>query len=302
MPRKPIYVEIEMDASIDRVWEYTQNPKLHEQWDLRFSEITYLPKESEDAPQLFTYKTKILPQVAVEGWGESKGTHHKKDGTRTSSLHFGTEQKISPIAEGKGYWQYVPNGDTLTFLTQYDYNVRYGKVGQSVDLLFRPLMGWATALSFDVLRRWLTTGEPPKIQYRRFFISCFISLLFFFIWFYQGLVPKVMSVHPGEVELFSALSGVEGSTAKVAVQMIGVFEICFSLFWLWPIKKRLLYIIQLILLPVLTVSAIVASSSTLDGPFNVVTFNLTLLVLSLIGLMNQYNLPTAKSCKRKRDE
>lgn len=302
MPRKPIYVEIDMDAPIDKVWEYTQNPKLHEQWDLRFSEINYLPKEAEDAPQLFTYKTKILPQLVVEGWGESKGTHHKKDGTKTSSLHFGTEQMISPIAKGRGYWQYVSKGESVTFLTQYDYDVRFGIFGKIIDLLFRPIMGWATALSFDVLRRWITSGEPPKLQYRRFFISAFISFLFFFIWFYQGLVPKVISVHPDEVALLSALSNIEGSTAQLAVQIIGALEIIFSLFWLMPIKKRQLYIIQLILLPILTISAIVASSSTINGPFNVVTFNLTLIVLSLIGLLNQYNLPTAKSCKRKRDE
>lgn len=37
MKKKPIYVEIEMHAPIEEVWDYTQNPRLHEQWDLRFS-------------------------------------------------------------------------------------------------------------------------------------------------------------------------------------------------------------------------------------------------------------------------
>ena len=47
MSKKPIYVEIEMNADIDTVWRYTQEPQLHEQWDLRFTSITYNEKEAE---------------------------------------------------------------------------------------------------------------------------------------------------------------------------------------------------------------------------------------------------------------
>ncbi|WP_042473661.1 DoxX-like family protein [Bacillus ndiopicus] len=301
MKHKPIYVEIVMDTSMERLWEYTQNPALHAQWDLRFSDIQYRPKESEDAPQLFTYKTKVAPFLTVEGWGESKGTHHKKDGTRTSSLHFGTEQKISPIMEGKGFWQYVPNGEALTFLTQYDYKVRYGKLGQALDFVFRPVMGWATALSFDVLRRWLKTGEVPKMQYRRFFLSILIAFTFFFIWFYQGLIPKLIGLHPEEVALFTALSGVDGMSAQSAVRIIGVIEMLFGIIWLLPINKSRLYLAQIVLFPLLTIGAGFASSEVFIGPFNVLTFNLALIVLSIVGYVCQQNCPTAKSCKRRRE-
>ena len=153
MAKKPIYVEIEINTSIDKAWEYTQQPQLHEQWDLRFTSITYNEKVHEDDPQTFTYTTKVMPGVVVSGWGESKGTHEEKSGVKTSSLHFGTPQLISPIKEGRGYWQYIPSGDKLTFLTQYDYDVRFGAFGRFVDLAFRPVIGWATALSFDVLAR-----------------------------------------------------------------------------------------------------------------------------------------------------
>ena len=80
---------------------------MHEQWDLRFSSITYLPKE-EGEPQSFTYSRTVGPFINVEGWGKSVGTFHKEDGSRTSSLHFGTDQWISPIREGRGYWKYEP--------------------------------------------------------------------------------------------------------------------------------------------------------------------------------------------------
>lgn len=42
MKQKPIYVEINIASDIETLWEYTQNPHLHKEWDLRFSDITYL--------------------------------------------------------------------------------------------------------------------------------------------------------------------------------------------------------------------------------------------------------------------
>jgi len=35
-----VYVEIDIAADLPRVWELTQEPSLHQRWDLRFSEIT----------------------------------------------------------------------------------------------------------------------------------------------------------------------------------------------------------------------------------------------------------------------
>jgi hypothetical protein len=57
----------------------------------------------------------------------------------------------------------VPTEDGVRFLTQYDYEPRFGVAGRAVDgLLFRPLLGWATAWSFDRLRLWLEDGIPPE--------------------------------------------------------------------------------------------------------------------------------------------
>ncbi|QDQ02721.1 hypothetical protein FOH38_20965 [Lysinibacillus fusiformis] len=320
MRRKPIYVEIDMQAPMKDAWEYTQNPKLHEQWDLRFTSITYLEKKSPDAPQQFTYETKVMPGLKVSGWGESKGEHHKADGTKTSSLHFGTPQKISPIAEGKGYWQYIPKDKGLTFLTQYDYDVRYGKLGVLFDYLFRSLIGWATALSFDVLKRWLEKGENPLAQYRRFFLTMLISILFCFVWLYHGLAPKVMVQHPDEVMMIERLLGypseeslqpsnqaphlsdadLQMNTATKIVFGIGIAEILFALCWLLPRGKRLLFSAQIIVFPLLTISAVLADKNMVGAPFNPVTLNAALWVLSIVGFILSKDLPSAKSCKRKR--
>jgi len=201
MKIKPIYVEISIEAPMDELWEYTQNPSLHEQWDIRFSSITYLPKQ-ENEPQLFEYKTNVVPGYSVAGWGKSVGSFHAKDGSRTSSLHFGTNQKLSPIREGKGYWKYIPEGEQIKFLTQYDYQSNFGAFGRMIDkFLFRPGIGWGTALSFDILKRWLEKKESPKTQYTRFFLYWSIVALFFTVWIYHGLVPKIIWTHPEELRM-----------------------------------------------------------------------------------------------------
>lgn len=300
MKNKPIYVEIPIKAKVNEVWRMTQTPELHEQWDLRFSSITYLPKKTEDEPQSFLYETKIGFGFTVSGWGRSVGTHNKNDGTKTSSLHFGTEQKISPIKEGKGYWQYIPTENGTTFLTQYDYEMRNGLFWRFIDFFFRPIMGWGTALSFDVLKRWLETGEQPRTQYIRFFSNSFLTFLFFFVWLYHGLIPKIVATHPVELSLLTSITSLDGGFAVNLVKVIGMMEIIFGFVWLIYRRKRYLFALQLIVFPILMITTILADSSLWLHPFNPITFNLSLWFLSLIGFLLAKDLPTSKNCKRTR--
>ena len=300
MKNDPIYVEIEIESTVEEVWRYTQQPTLHEQWDLRFTSITYNEKEHADAPQTFTYSTKVMPCLTVSGWGESKGTHEKESGMKTSSLHFGTPQLISPIKEGKGYWQYIPNGKHVTFLTQYNYEVRFGWIGRLFDRIFRPMMGWATALSFDVLARWIQSGESPSTQYRRFFSYYIICFLLGFVWFYQGLVPKVLTQQPLEIEMLMKLSTLSFEQASSTIVTVGLLEIMIGFLCFIPAAHKFLLPAQIILYPILTVSAIVATPAVVLSPFNVITFNASLWVLCLVAILLRRSLPTAKSCKRKR--
>ncbi|WKA60309.1 DoxX-like family protein [Planococcus shenhongbingii] len=302
MAGKPIYVEIEIQDDIERIWEYSQNPKLHEQWDLRFTSITYNDKSPEEEMQTFTYSTKVMPGIQVTGWGESKGTHEKASGEKTSALHFGTEQLLSPIAEGKGYWKYIPHEKGTTFLTQYNYDVRFGVLGKWGDRLFRPVMGWGTALSFDVLKRWVEAGESPKTQYRRFFAFYAICFLFAFVWMYQGLVPKFLTQHPLEISMLTQLSPLTAGQASTAIIWVGMAEMLFACCWLVPkLQKRLLQL-QVVIFPFLMLSAIIAAPAAAIAPFNVITLNVTLWILSIVGLLLLEQLPSTKSCKRKRGE
>jgi hypothetical protein len=160
--REPIYVESFIRVPIEDVWAATQDPARHRRWDLRFGEISYLPRVDGE-PQRFTYATTVFPGVRIAGTGESLGDRDREDGTRWSGLRFWAADRRSIIEAGAGYWRYVPTPDGVRFLTRYDYRPRWGQPGEVIDrYLFRPVFGWATAWSFDRLRLWLEDGLPPE--------------------------------------------------------------------------------------------------------------------------------------------
>jgi hypothetical protein len=148
---KPLYIETTIRCEMAELWRLSQDPACHEQWDLRFTHIEFL------SPGRFTYSTTVLPGLTIGGTGVTVGERIRPDGTCTSALRFGTNHPLSMIKSGSGYWRYVPTGVGIRFLTGYDY-----RPGLAVaDLLFRPLLGWATAWSFDRLRLWAERGITP---------------------------------------------------------------------------------------------------------------------------------------------
>ena len=161
-PGNGIYVETTVAADIDEVWRATQDPAAHVRWDLRFSRITPLPEgeggaASSHSAVPFRYERRV-PLHVVRGTGVSIGERHRPDGTRTSALRFGTSDPLSPIRAGRGYWRYRPIEGRTVFVTGYDYEPGWGPL----DIVVRPLLGWATAWSFDRLRIWIETGAPPE--------------------------------------------------------------------------------------------------------------------------------------------
>lgn len=163
--RTPLYVETRVHCDMDELWRLTQDPEQHQRWDLRFTEIEYLPCSDPLAPQHFRYAVRLFPVLAIAGVGVTIGERSASDGSRTSALGFGSDRPLPPILEGRGYWRYVPTDDCIRFLTGYDYTPRWGLVGELVDrYAVRPAMGWATAWSFDRLRLWLETGQTPEVS------------------------------------------------------------------------------------------------------------------------------------------
>lgn len=165
--RRALYVETLIQAGLDELWQLTQEPHLHQRWDLRFTGIDYLPKAEPDAEQRFRYTVRVLPGLTVGGTGVSVGERTKRDGSRTSALRFSSAHPLSLIRSGSGYWRYVPTSVGIRFLTGYDYQPGWGRLGTLADRPFRLLLGWGTAWSFDRLRLWLERGVPPEVSLRR---------------------------------------------------------------------------------------------------------------------------------------
>ena len=296
-----IYVEIPIRGRMDELWEKTQNPALHQRWDLRFTQIEYLPRQPEE-PQKFLYRTRIGFGLNIDGNGESTGTRDGDVGARTSSLKFWSADPKSLIQTGSGYWKYVPAADAIRFFTWYDYETRFGWAGKAVDKsLFRPLLGWATAWSFDRLRLWIERGITPEVSRDRALVYCIARATIAFTWLYHGLVPKLLRHDAAELDLLSRI-GTAASRLTMAVTVAGWAEILFALilivFWRhrWPLWVTLVF--MLVGIPVVVITA----PDYAGAAFNPVTLNLAIAALSSIALLIGREIPSAARCRRKPAE
>ena len=293
-----IYVEIRIRVPMDALWHHTQQPELHERWDLRFSEINYLPRASEAEPQRFRYATRIGLGLPITGEGESVGHRGLADGSRSSALRFSSADPRSLIRQGGGYWKYIPTADGIRFLTWYDYQPRFGLAGHVVDrLFFRPLMGWATAWSFDRLRLWLEHGVQPAAALRQALTHAVARTAVVFVFAYQGLVPKLLARHADELAMLHD-AGLSGRAASVALVLAGAAELVFALTLLFCWRSRWPALVTLGLMVMATVGVGLRSPAYLEAAFNPVSLNLAVAALALVDLLNLADLPSATRCLR----
>lgn len=299
MSRESIYVERFVDGPLNAVWERTQEPTEHERWDLRFSEIEYLPREDGE-PQRFTYATRIGFGIGVEGTGESVATNEHGEET-TSVLSFGSEDLISLICQGRGFWRYVETDNGLRFLTEYNYETRWGRIGRVIDrFVFRPLLGWATALSFDVLGRWVEEGTPPESSFQIFFTYAVARVGLALIWIYQGLVPKLLVSHPIERAPFVRLGLADVATE--AVVLLGIFEVALGIALLVRWRSSWLAYLGGLLPVALTAGATLSNPSVATGPYNPIVTTIGMVALGVVAGRLASRVPTASNCMRSPPE
>lgn len=300
MTRRDIYVETRIRGDLEELWERTQNPALHERWDLRFTRIEYLPRPDEREPQRFRYATRIGFGLEIAGEGETVGARETSTGQRASALKFRSDDPKSLIREGSGYWKYVPTDDGVRFFTGYDYRVRWGALGRLFDgLVFRPLMGWATAWSFDRLRLWIERGTDPVSALRRFLASRLARVGVAFAWIWHGLVPKILFRHPDEVLMLEDAgfpAEIQWPLALTAGGVEIVLGVCVLAFprSRWPLMTTI------VLMTVALAGVASTSPRYLTAAFNPVTLNVLLVVLSAVGLAaGGEDVPTASRCLRR---
>lgn len=299
MDASPIYVERDVEAPVDALWERTQDPGAHERWDLRFSDIEYLPNV-DDEPQRFTYRTRIGFGLAIEGTGESVARNEDGEVT-TSVLTFDSDDPKSLIEDGRGFWRYVETDDGTRFLTEYNYETRWGRLGRVVDRIgFRPLLGWATAFGFDVLARWAEDGTPPETSYRTAFTHAIATMALGLIWLYQGLVPKLLVRHPAEIASMEALG--LGSAAWTGVLTLGVAEVLLGIAVFVAWRSRWVPIVAGLLSLPLVVGGVILDPASAIGPVNPIVTAIGMVGLGVISSVLAPNVPTARNCRREPSE
>jgi len=167
-------------------------------------------------------------------------------------------------------------------------------VGRTIDrLLFRRLIGWATAWSFDRLRLWIDRGVPPEVSMRMTLIHGLARLGIAFIWLWQGLVPKLAFASVDE----RAMAAAAGLPLRL-VPAIGAVEIVFAavtvLTWRW----RSLFLWNILVMIVALTAVGLQSPSYLIAAFNPVTLNVGMVLLSMAGYISAAELPSASRCLR----
>lgn len=290
-----IYVESFIQQNLERVWELTQAPGRHQRWDLRFTQIRSLPRTDPAESQRFEYSTRIGPGLSIRGTGESVGHREHDDGETTASLRFASDDPKSLVREGSGYWRYVPGTDGTRFFTWYDYEVRFGALGRFVDrVAFRPLMGWATAWSFDRLRLWAEKDQSPESSMRLSAIHAIVRITLAFVWIWRGLVPKLLLQQADEQRMLH-----NAGVPLHWLPWIGVAEIYFGALFLCTWNQRTILLVNAVMMLVATILVVIQSPVFLRAAFNPVTLNVALIALSLAGWIAAQSVPHARRCRRR---
>ena len=290
-----IYVEILIRGDIEEVWRQSQSPELHEPWDLRFTKIQYLPRASEAEPQRFNYTTRIGFGLQIVGQGESTGNREEATGLRTSALKFWSADSKSLIEEGSGYWQYIPTENGVRFLTWYDYRTRFGAIGRLLDrALFRPLLGWATAWSFDRLRLQIDKGLEPRASLRLSAIHAFSRAAIAIIWLWQGLVPKLLLNQADERAMMAA-----SHLSTKLVPVVGLIELAIAAWAILSWRRPSFFVFNILAMAAALANVTVVFPSYLVAAFNPVTLNLAMIALSLVGYIAAAEIPSASRCLRQ---
>lgn len=293
---RPIYVERLIAAPMEMLWNATQKPDAHEQWDLRFTEIRYLPRRTETEPQRFLYATRIGFGLRIAGEGESVG-NAERNGDRTSALRFWSDDPKSLIRKGSGYWRYAPTDAGIRFITQYDYETRFGLAGRGLDLVFRPLLGWATAWSFDRLRLWLERGSEPDATLDRSLVHWIGRATLALIWLYHGIVPKLFAP-AGEFDLAMRI-GIPASLVPAAVLAAAAGEIALGLGMLLVRDARRLLMLSSALAIGLAVMTSARMAELVVAPFQPVTLAVAMVGLAAVAFRAARELPRARNCLRE---
>ena len=95
------------------------------------------------------------------------------------------------------------------------------------------------------------------------------------VWFYEGLVPKLLFVRPDQVELVRR-SGLYFGTPEFFLQLLGAAQVAFAIWLLVGIRERLAVAIATLGMWILIVLVAMANPSMLTDPYGALVKDLCL--------------------------
>ena len=95
------------------------------------------------------------------------------------------------------------------------------------------------------------------------------------VWFYEGLVPKLLFVRPDQVELIRR-SGMYFGTPEFFLQLLGAAQVAFAIWLLIGFRERLAVAIATLAMWILIVLVATANPSMLTDPYGALIKDLCL--------------------------
>jgi hypothetical protein len=161
LPRPgPLHVAVRLRASLEAVWDLTQDHRVHPAWDHRFSRIEMLDDTIRAGTEM-RYERAVLG-MTIRGFGRYKLLRRHTQ----STFEFWSDDPRSLIRRGVGLWLYRRlEGGLVEFRTSYTYTVRWGLIGRLIDrLVFRRFFQRETERSFRRLaERYFPEGASPVL-------------------------------------------------------------------------------------------------------------------------------------------
>ncbi|MGY4720119.1 DoxX-like family protein [Naumannella cuiyingiana] len=100
------------------------------------------------------------------------------------------------------------------------------------------------------------------------------------VWLYQGLVAKIIGLRADELDILAAVPGIGPEHARLAVILIGAYELGIALAVLARLRPVLVAALQTVTLVVFNAGGLIFAGDAIADPGALVTGNLALLALA----------------------
>jgi uncharacterized membrane protein YphA (DoxX/SURF4 family) len=161
--------------------------------------------------------------------------------------------------------------------------------------VFRPLIGWATAWSFDRLALWVEDGQTPEVSMIAAIVHAVARVTIASVWIWHGLVPKLLFQTIDEQRMLA-----DAGVSLAVLPWFGCAEILFGIAMLAGWRWRWMFVANIVLMAAALVGVAARSPEYVTAAFNPVTLNGCMIALSVVGLAVAKRVPTAARCLRTK--